>query len=132
MEKQYHAGFCSVGCRLVGNNYPRFFWESDSLAADVTIQVIGSGNSWCGEFHPNSTLAPRHLLKMFPGTCGSFNTVLQHELAHAIGFTDHDFTGQEGVSIQCAFSIQNGGEFDGRVWSNICQHEIEYIYAAYG
>jgi hypothetical protein len=69
---------------------------------------------------------------MFPGDCGTFNTVLQHELAHAIGFDEHAYTGQEGVSIQCVFSIQKEGENKDHVWSNFCQHEIEYIYAAYG
>lgn len=104
---------------------PRLGWISNPAFADVIVNVTTSSSDYCGN---ESGTTGNSTINMFPGTCGDFGTALTHELAHTLGFTTHKFDGQAGVSEQCVFSIQA----DSVVHGSICQHEIEYIYQAYG
>jgi hypothetical protein len=57
-----------------------------------------------------------------PNYVDNFLTVLTHELAHVMGYTSL-LEGQNIVPANCALYLPSSG--------SICQHEIEYLYAAY-
>ncbi len=116
----------------VSGRIPHFDWTSDTGASEILVRVSGSPATWCGQFDRDSRGVGKHSITMSSGPCGEFGVVLKHEFAHAIGFTSHTVQGQAGVSEECVFPIASSGPEKNVLHANFCQHEVEYVYQAYG
>lgn len=108
---------------------PRFGWTTNPANAQVIVNVTSSSTGYCGN---EGGLTSNRTINMFAGGCGTFGIVLTHEFAHTLGFDVHEFDDQAGVSTNCVFAIAQSGPEIGVLHSSFCQHEIEYIYQAYG
>ncbi|MEP7325056.1 MAG: Ig-like domain-containing protein [Gemmatimonadota bacterium] len=62
-----------------------------------------------------------------PHQCADFATALVHEFVHVLGFKDGALEKQTSPT-NCAIHLPDNGTING----NVCQHELEFVYAVYG
>jgi len=106
----------------------------------VTVTVVGSGSSFCGETSVDGNGRPTVVVisEASLSACnnkntGSLTAAITHELAHVLGYgTGHGGSDARGASftLNCATFLPKIGE--GRfIPSGICHHEVEPIFRAY-
>ncbi len=104
---------------------PRPDWTPGTGQVQVVV-IAGPNpnNLWCGAVND-----PPANIFMYPqghSSCtnnpGDFLTILTHEMSHVMGYNS-TLEGPNVVPGNCALYLPASG--------SICQHEIEYLYAAY-
>lgn len=113
---------------------PSLVWESTLDSAEVLVQGVTSGSTFCGT--ANEQADPVTITLHADGTCsgnsGTKENVLGHELGHAYGWlganVDKVDASKIGKSDHCAQVLPTNGSIN----STICAHMIEGARAAYG
>lgn len=117
-------------------NLPHFVFGQSTATWTVAITDNGSagtGDNWCGQAPSQQSInVTRNGSCSHPGTL--FRIAL-HEVSHLVGFQDtpwHNNDSQNpAVTRHCA-SVLARGATNATPNTNICQHEIQTFFAAYG
>jgi hypothetical protein len=130
----------SVLGMFAGAVVPRFSYTTSPTIGNIVVikeDSTAPGAGWCGA--TNWVIGAPDTVRISKGpVCATFETntdfgkVVRHELAHVLGYQiqAHNFSGSLGVSETCAVHLSPDGEGN-VVFAPVCQHEVEYIYAAY-
>ncbi len=110
---------------------PTFSAVAAGAAADVTVTIVGTAETYCGEATANSvTLYAANSSHCSNANHSDAGTTLTHELAHVFGFEGGG--GEKrvpGYSDHCTTHLP----FDNTIINGfICQHELEVIMQGYG
>ncbi|MEO8295437.1 MAG: Ig-like domain-containing protein [Gemmatimonadota bacterium] len=107
---------------------PSLVWGG-TTNGDTQILLSGSGSLWCGGTNgpPTFILMTAKVGSSCPTNAAIFSTALVHEFAHVMGFKDGALEKQISPT-NCAIHLPDNGTING----NVCQHEVEYVYAVYG
>ncbi len=107
---------------------PRLAWTGGG-SPDVLVVKADSGllssEIWCG-----GTNAPPTEITMVTNCANhsaTFQTTLIHEMSHVLGFTSVTLE-TESSPTNCVIHLGT----ENHVNSSVCQHELDFIYGAYG